>query len=240
MPPATQSAAAPSHVGIIMDGNGRWAQARGLSRSEGHRAGAGPVRTILKAAHREGVRHLTLYAFSTENWARSDEEVGNLFALLAEYLDSETAELLASGVRLSAMGALDRLPSFARQALSEAMKATAGNDDLTLTLALSYGSRAELAAATRALAEKVKSGALAPEEIDEARLAGQLWSADLPDLDLLIRTGGERRVSNFMLWQLAYAELLFTDTLWPDFGEADFLAALADFQGRRRRFGRAE
>jgi undecaprenyl diphosphate synthase len=229
----------PEHVAIIMDGNGRWAEARRLPRSEGHKAGAEPVRTILKAAKREGVRHLTLYTFSTENWRRSKEEVENLFELLVRYIDSETLELLASGVRLRAIGDLERLPAEALEALREAEKATAGNIDLTLTLALSYGSRAELAAAARRLALKAKAGLIDPEAIDERALASEMWSGDLPDVDLLIRTGGDIRVSNFLLWGLAYAELHFTDTLWPDFGERDFAAALADFRSRERRFGRA-
>jgi undecaprenyl diphosphate synthase len=225
-------------VAIIMDGNGRWAEARGQSRSEGHLAGAEPVRVILKAAHRLGVRFLTLYAFSTENWARSTQEVDNLFSLLTRYLDSETAELLASGVRLRGMGNLERLPPQARLALTQAEEMTAHNEDLTLSLALSYGSRAELTQAARELAQKAASGQLDPQTIDESSLAQAMWSRHLPEVDLLIRTGGDKRVSNFLLWQLAYAELYFTDTLWPDFGEADFLAAIADFQGRQRRFGR--
>jgi undecaprenyl diphosphate synthase len=223
-----------------MDGNGRWAQARGQSRSQGHLAGAEPVRTILKAAHKIGVRYLTLYAFSTENWARSAEEVGNLFDLLERYLDSETAELFASGVRLQAAGDLARLPEAVQKALAGASEMTARNTDLTLTLALSYGSRAELTAAAKSLARQAKAGSLDPETIDEELLTRQMWTKDLPEVDLLIRTGGDERISNFLLWHLAYAELYFTDTLWPDFGEADFLAAVSDFQGRQRRFGRVQ
>jgi undecaprenyl diphosphate synthase len=230
----------PNHVAIIMDGNGRWAQIRGLSRSEGHRAGAEPVRIILKAAHKFQVRFLTLYTFSTENWSRSTQEVENLFSLLVEYIDSETLELLESGVRLVGMGDLDRLPDKAKKALKEAEKITAKNTDLVLTLALSYGSRAELTTAARALALKAKNGLLDPNFLSESSLIQEMWSKNLPDLDLLIRTGGEKRISNFLLWQLAYAELYFTDTLWPDFGEADFLAALNDFKARKRRFGRAD
>jgi undecaprenyl diphosphate synthase len=229
----------PKHVAIIMDGNGRWAEARGLPRSEGHRAGAEPVRALLKAASRHGIGHLTLYTFSTENWSRSKEEVDNLFELLIRYIDSETAELLSSGVRLKGCGDLGRLPAGAREALKEAERLTAGNDSLTLTLALSYGSRAELTRAASALAAKAKAGLIDPAAIDEGAMAAELWSADLPDVDLLIRTGGDLRISNFLLWHLAYAELYFTDTLWPDFGEGDFQAALADFQTRQRRFGRA-
>ncbi|MDR0621130.1 MAG: di-trans,poly-cis-decaprenylcistransferase [Deltaproteobacteria bacterium] len=230
----------PNHVAIIMDGNGRWAKARGLSRSEGHKAGAEPVRAILKAAHRLGIRYLTLYTFSTENWGRSKEEIDNLFSLLVSYVDSETLELLSSGVRLKAMGDLERLPAQARQALAEAERVTGGNSDVTLTLALSYGSRAELAWAARRLALMAKNGQIDPNAIDEEALGKNLWAPDLPDPDLLIRTGGDKRVSNFLLWQLAYSELYFTETLWPDFGEKDFLAALADFHGRQRRYGRAD
>jgi undecaprenyl diphosphate synthase len=223
-----------------MDGNGRWAKARGLSRSEGHKAGAEPVRGVLRAAHRQGVRFLTLYTFSTENWFRSKEEIDNLFGLLVSYIDSETMELLSSGVRLRAMGDLDRLPGEARQALAEAERLTLGNSDLTLTLALSYGSRAELVRAAQRLAILAKNGQLDPDSIDEGSMARNLWSWDLPDPDLLIRTGGDKRISNFLLWQLAYSELYFTETLWPDFGESDFLAALCDFHGRQRRYGRAD
>jgi undecaprenyl diphosphate synthase len=221
-----------------MAGNGRWAEARGLPRSEGHKAGAAPVREVLKAAHAMGVRWLTLYTFSSENWQRPAGEVGSLFSLLAQYLDSETEELLRSGVRLAAAGDLTRLPAFARKALDCAVDATKGNSDITLTLALSYGSRSELAAGARALAEKALAGEVRPQDITEELFGRELWTRGLPDVDLLIRTGGERRVSNFLLWQLAYAELYFTPTLWPDFGAADLKAAVSDFRSRERRFGR--
>jgi undecaprenyl diphosphate synthase len=230
----------PDHVAIIMDGNGRWATARGLGRSAGHQAGAEPVRTILKAARNQGVRHLTLYTFSTENWGRSQDEIDNLFSLLVRYVDSETLELLSSGVRLRAVGDLGRLPRPARDALAAAERTTGRNDVITLTLALSYGSRAEIVSAAREIAREVKSGGLDPEAVDEDMLSGRLWTRGLPDPDLLIRTGGDKRISNFLLWQLAYAELHFTETLWPDFGEADFFAALSDFHGRQRRYGRAD
>jgi undecaprenyl diphosphate synthase len=185
------------------------------------------------------VSHLTLDTFSTENWSRSRGEVENLFELLVKYIDSETMELLASGVRLSAVGDLGRLPRNALDSLREAERLTADNATLTLTLALSYGSRTEIASAARDLARKARAGRIDPDSIDEAAFAGQMWSAHLPDVDLLIRTGGEKRISNFLLWRVAYAELHFTDTLWPDFGEADFLTALADFRSRQRRFGLA-
>jgi undecaprenyl diphosphate synthase len=239
-PDPTELPKGPKHVAIIMDGNGRWAKARGLGRSEGHKAGAEPVRAVLKAAHRLGVRFLTLYTFSTENWGRSREEIDNLFDLLVRYIDSETMELLSSGVRLRAMGDIGRLPSFAREALAQAERLTGDNTDLTLTLALSYGSRAELAAAARSLAMESQRGRIDPAAIDEDSVSSHLWTSELPDPDLLIRTGGDRRISNFLLWQLAYSELYFTDTLWPDFGENDFLAALSDFHGRQRRYGRVD
>jgi undecaprenyl diphosphate synthase len=222
-----------------MDGNGRWAAARGLSRSEGHKAGAAPVRAILKEARAAQVQYLTLYAFSTENWRRAENEIQNLFELLIQYLDAETAELLSSGVRLNAVGDLARLPQESRAALDLAMEVTRANGDITLTLALSYGSRAEIVAATRALALRARQGLCDPQELTEELFARELWTGALPDVDLLIRTGGEKRISNFLLWKLAYAELYFTDRLWPDFGTEDFRQALSDFQGRRRRFGRA-
>jgi undecaprenyl diphosphate synthase len=227
-------------VAIIMDGNGRWAARRNLPRPEGHKAGAEPVRAVLKAARREGVEHLTLFTFSTENWGRPSGEVENLFELLVRYIDSETLELLRSGVRLKAVGDLGRLPADALSAIREAERLTADNAELTLTLALSYGGRAELAEAARRLAVKCRAGLMDPSDIDERAMAGELWTAALPDVDLLIRTGGEIRISNFLLWGLAYAELHFTDTLWPDFGEGDLLTALADFRARQRRFGQAD
>ncbi|MDR2352142.1 MAG: isoprenyl transferase [Deltaproteobacteria bacterium] len=229
----------PSHVAIIMDGNGRWAEARGLSRSEGHSAGAEPVRNVLKAAHRLGIKHLTLYTFSTENWYRSTKEVNNLFSLLVKYLDSETEELLRSGVRLNAVGDLERLPETALKILKTSISATSQNVGITLTLALSYGSRAEIIHACQALAQQAKTSLLNPSDISEEIFVKALWTRELPDVDLLIRTGGDKRISNFLLWQLAYAELYFTETLWPDFGETDLIQAIHDFESRDRRFGRA-
>jgi undecaprenyl diphosphate synthase len=221
-----------------MDGNGRWAEARGLPRSEGHRAGAKPVREILKAAKGLGVENLTLYTFSSENWLRSASEVDCLFSLLIQYLGSETAELLRNGVRLNAVGDLAKLPEAARDTLDLAMEATRGNDGITLTLALSYGARAELTEGARALARRVEAGGLSPSDITEGLLGASLWTSGLPDVDLMIRTGGEKRVSNFLLWSLAYAELYFTDTLWPDFGPPELERAFQDFGRRERRFGR--
>jgi undecaprenyl diphosphate synthase len=221
----------PRHVAIIMDGNGRWAEARGLPRVAGHREGSEAVRAVTRAARRVGVEALTLYAFSAENWARPDDEVGALMQLLADFLDSERAEMMANGIRLNAIGELERLPSFVRERLAAARAETAANRGMTLTLALSYGSRQEMVHAARAAAA-AKGAALEAEDLEAA-----LWTAGLPELDLLVRTSGERRISNFLLWQCAYAELVFSDVLWPDFRDAELFAAIADYQGRERRFG---
>jgi undecaprenyl diphosphate synthase len=221
-----------------MDGNGRWAANRGLPRSEGHKAGAKPVREILKKSKALGIRNLTLYTFSSENWLRDSQEVDGLFSLLVQYLDSETEELLSSGVRLHAVGDLGRLPPLVKDALLGAMDATKDNVGITLTLALSYGARAELAEGARILAQRVANGEILPKDIDEALFGESLWTSDLPDVDLMIRTGGEKRISNFLLWRMAYAELYFTDTLWPDFGPDDLEGAIQDFLSRDRRFGR--
>ena len=230
----------PEHIAIIMDGNGRWATQRGLRRSEGHQAGAEPVRAVLTAARKAGVKYLTLYAFSTENWGRPEDEVRGLFELLLKYLKSELAELTETGIRLLAIGDLEALPELARQALEAAIETTAGGRELTLTLALSYGSRAELARAARLLAAEVAAGDRPLESITPEAIGEKLWTSGSPEPDLLIRTGGDMRLSNFLLWQCAYAELYFTPTLWPDFGEADFNLALESFRTRERRFGLAE
>lgn len=227
----------PKHVAIIMDGNGRWAQARGLSRLRGHEAGAESVRDITRACREWGVKALTLYSFSTENWKRPAEEVAGLMALLAKYLVEERSEILNNGIRLEAIGETDRLPIPVRTALKEMMFASRNNKDMVLNLALSYGSRAEIVDATRKLAKKVASGRLRPDQIDEAAFAAELWTAHLPDPDLVIRTSGELRLSNFLLWQIAYAELYVTDTLWPDFRRAELRKAFDAFGARERRFG---
>ncbi len=227
----------PEHIAIIMDGNGRWAARRGLTRSEGHRAGAEPLRSALKAALQTGVKYLTVYAFSTENWGRPEREVEGLFDLLLKYLRSETDELRREGIRLKAIGEVESLPPLAREALAAAEELTADGQALTLTLALSYGSRSELTRAVRLLAQEAASGQLQPRDISEDLLTAKLWTADLPDPDLLIRTGGDMRLSNFLLWQCAYTEFYFTPVLWPDFGEDDFLAAVEAFQRRERRYG---
>ncbi len=228
----------PAHVAIIMDGNGRWAQARGLHRLEGHKAGAESVRTITRAARRLGVKFLTLYTFSFENWQRPKLEVEGLMRLLARYLEGEVDEMLENGIRLNAIGDLDRLPKTTRKLLDRAMARTADNSEMVMSLALSYGGRVEILDACRRLAAECKAGTLAPEDIDETAFARRLYTKDIPDPDLLIRTGGECRISNFLLWQIAYTEIYMTAKYWPDFDEAELLAAMIDYQGRQRRFGR--
>ena len=229
--------APPTHVAIIMDGNGRWAASRHLPRLAGHREGARAVRRTIEAAIDRGIGWLTLYAFSSENWRRPRAEVTDLTGLLRQYIRSELAELAAAGVRLRIIGETARFPADIRADLQAAEARTAGNTRLNLTVALSYGARAELAAAARALAREVRAGARDPETIDEAALAGRLFTAGMPDPDLLIRTSGERRLSNFLLWQCAYAEFVFQDVLWPDYDAARLAEALAEFAGRERRFG---
>ncbi len=227
----------PRHVAIIMDGNGRWAAKRGLPRAAGHRAGAEAVRKTLKAAVKHGVEVLTLYAFSSENWRRSDDEISDLKGLMGYYLERELDELAREGVRLRLIGDPTAFGPQLVERLERAIERTAGNHRLTLVVALNYGSRGEIASAARHLADDVVSGKRELDAIDEEALGAALQTADLPDLDLLIRTSGEVRLSNFLLWQAAYAELLFVDTLWPDFDEATFKAALEEFAGRQRRFG---
>jgi len=227
----------PRHVAIIMDGNGRWAKQRGLPRAAGHRAGAEAVRRALQAAADHGVEVLTLYAFSSENWRRSTEEISDLTALMRFYLERELKTLDKEGVRLKLIGDHSAFGGELSQRLEQAVERTAANERLTLVIALSYGSRAEIAGAARRLAAKAAAGDMDPSAIDESVLAAELQTADLPDLDLLIRTSGELRLSNFLLWQAAYAELLFLDILWPDFDEGAFADALARFAARQRRFG---
>ena len=228
----------PAHVAIIMDGNGRWAAQRNLPRVEGHRRGAESVREVLRCASKLGIRHLTLYAFSIENWNRPKEEVETLMKFLARYLKTEQQEMNQNNVRLRAIGQLDRLPGFVREQLDATIASLDQNTGTTLNLALSYGARTEVVDAARAIAAKAKSGEMAPADIDEQTLSDHLYTAGTPDPDLLIRTSGEMRVSNFMLWQISYAELVVTERLWPDFGEADFRAALEEFAARDRRFGK--
>jgi undecaprenyl diphosphate synthase len=227
----------PRHVAIIMDGNGRWAAKRGLPRAAGHRAGAEAVRTILKAAVKAGVEVLTLYAFSSENWRRSDDEISDLKGLMGYYLERELDELARQGVQIRLIGDHKAFGPQLVERLERAVEKTKDNDRLKLVVALNYGARGEIARAAQGLAKQVADGDLDPADIDEARLGSELTTAGLPDLDLLIRTSGEKRLSNFLLWQAAYAELVFTDTLWPDFDEKAFNAALDEFAGRQRRFG---
>jgi undecaprenyl diphosphate synthase len=228
----------PAHVAIVMDGNGRWAEARGLARISGHREGSESVRAVTREARRVGVRFLTLYAFSAQNWQRPPDEVESLMDLLREYLLKERAELLDNQVRLSAIGEIDRLPPRVTEPLAELRAATSARPaEMVLTLALSYGSREEIVSAARRVAVEAVAGKLRPGDIDEAALAKGLWSADMPDPDLIIRTGGERRLSNYLLWQGAYAELCFVETPWPEFRELDLLTRLREFQRRERRFG---
>ena len=238
--PATtlsDGAAPPRHVAIIMDGNRRWAEARGLPVALGHRAGAEAARRAIEAAMRAGVPWLTLFAFSSENWARPTEEVTEITGLLRHYLRAEVGQLVQQGVRLRVIGERARFGPEMRAAIAAAEARTEGGRRLTLMIALSYGARAEILAATRALAEACRDGALSPGAIDEAAFAARLFTHDAPDPDLIIRTSGEQRLSNFLLWQAAYAELAFKRVLWPDFGAAHFNAALATFARRERRFG---
>jgi len=227
----------PRHVAIIMDGNGRWAKQRGLPRAAGHKAGAEAVRRAMQAAVDHGVEVLTLYAFSSENWRRSDDEISDLTGLMRFYLERELATLSKEGVRLKLIGDYQAFGPDLAGRLERAVERTQENSRLTLVVALNYGSRAEIAEAARTLAERVISGSLRIEDIDEQHIGAQLQTDDLAELGLLIRTSGEVRLSNFLLWQAAYAELLFVDTLWPDFDESRFQDALVSFAGRERRFG---
>jgi len=228
----------PSHVAIIMDGNGRWAQLRGLPRPIGHREGSESVRRTVRACRRLGVRALTLYAFSEQNWHRPPAEVEALMELLREFLLSERDELLSNGIRLRAIGRRDRIPGRVREVLDRLEEETAELHEMTLTLALSYGGREEIADAARVLAGQVAKGELDPRRIDEALFDAVLPSMEVGPVDLMIRTGGEQRISNFLLWGAAYAELFFSDRLWPDWCDTDLYVAIEAFQARDRRFGR--
>jgi undecaprenyl diphosphate synthase len=229
--------APPLHVAIIMDGNGRWAAARHLPRIAGHREGARAVRRTIEAAIAQGVKWLTIYAFSSENWRRPADEVLDLTGLLRQYLRTEIAELTANGIRLRFIGDRCRFDTGIQSDLRDAERDTTENNRLNLTIALSYGARAEIVEAARAAFQAVRDGALDPAKLDEQVFAGFLATAEMPDPDLIIRTSGERRLSNFLLWQAAYAELVFQDVLWPDFAAEHFAAALAEYGRRERRFG---
>jgi undecaprenyl diphosphate synthase len=227
----------PRHVAIIMDGNGRWAEARGLERNAGHREGIDSVRAVSRKANDLGVSTLTLYAFSLENWNRPKQEVGVLMGLLEEYLEIEMPEIMKKGVRVRSIGRLDRLPPSTRKAVAAAVERSAGNSQMDLVFALSYGARQEIVDAARQLMRDAEAGKLDPERLDEKTFGAYLYAPDLPDPDLLIRTGGESRVSNFLLWQIAYSEIYTTGVMWPDFREADLVEAILDYQVRERRFG---
>ena len=234
---AQAKASAPAHVAIIMDGNGRWAKQRHLPRVEGHREGAESVRAVVRAAGEAGVKYLTVYAFSVENWSRPKDEVDTLMKYLARYLKNEIGELNRNNVRLEAIGQIYRLPESVQQQLEKTKAALAKNNGLTLILALSYGGRTEIVEAVRAIAAKAQKGTLDPAEINEQTISQHLYTKNIPDPDLLIRTSGEMRVSNFLLWQISYAELVVTPTLWPDFRKAQFFESLEEYARRHRRFG---
>jgi undecaprenyl diphosphate synthase len=228
----------PAHIAVIMDGNGRWARARGLPRFRGHSAGTRSVRDTIEGAIEAGVEHLTLFTFSQENWSRPVAEIDALMRLLRRYARQERDELKRQGVEVRVYGELDRLPAAPRRAVEEIQAHTRGGRNLRLNLMISYGGRAEITRAARLLAERVARGELSPDDIDEAALAGELYTAHIPDPDLLIRTSGEQRISNFLLWQLAYTELYVTPVLWPDFRREHLFRAIYDYQRRERRFGR--
>ena len=227
----------PTHVAIIMDGNGRWARQRHLPRVEGHRQGAESVRAIVRAAGEAGVKYLTLYAFSVENWNRPKEEVDTLMKYLARYLKTEIGELHRNHVKLEVIGQIYRLPEFVQSQLEKTQAALAHNNGLTLILALSYGGRTEIVEAVRGIAAKVKAGKLEAAEIDEQVISQHLYTHKWPDPDLLIRTSGEMRISNFLLWQISYAELVVVPTFWPDFRKPQFYEAIEEYTRRHRRFG---
>ena len=238
MPPGGSDAnPLPRHVAVIMDGNGRWALQRGLPRVEGHRMGVRAVRQVVECARELGISHLTLYAFSLENWGRPEPEIRTLMNLLQEFLASELPLMRKHRIRLRAIGDTDSLPFGVRQILARTMAATAGNAEMTLTLGLSYAGRNEIVRAVRGIAADAAAGTLTPAAVTEELFSGRLDTAGMPDPDLVIRTSGEIRISNFLLWQSAYAEFVFTDVLWPDFGKSEFLQALEEFSRRHRRFG---
>ncbi len=228
----------PAHVAVIMDGNGRWAETRGLSRAQGHRAGAEAIRGVLGAAFEVGISHMTLYSFSTENWRRPQEEVDALMELFREMIEREIDELDERDVRVRVLGQVESLPGATREAFERAVERTKDNSAIQMILALNYGSRGEIADAAQHLAREVAAGERTTDEIDPAAVAAHLYAPDVPDPDLLIRSGGDVRVSNFLLWQIAYSEIVVVGKLWPDFGRADLFRAIREFQRRERRFGR--
>ncbi len=227
----------PCHVAIIMDGNGRWAEKRGLPRVAGHNAGMQAMKEIVKRSSMLGVKHLTVYAFSTENWKRSAEEIGGIFKLLIVYVARELAEIKENNVKINILGDYSMLPSEAVSAVDKAVRETAGNTGMQFNIALNYGSRAEITRAVQAVCAQVASGSLKPEEVSENDIEAQLYTAGIPDPDVVIRTSGEIRLSNFLLWQLAYSEFVFTDVYWPDFTPEEYEKCLEEYQSRDRRFG---
>jgi len=227
----------PKHVAVIMDGNGRWAKHHGLPRIEGHRRGADSAREIIRTSGELGIKYLTLYAFSAENWNRPKDEVDALMKYLVHYLKTETKDLNRNNVRLEVIGQIHRLPDNVQEHLAKSIETLSKNNGLTLVMALSYGSRIEIVEAVRRISGEVKRGKLDPEDITEKVISDHLWTRGIPDPDLLIRTSGEMRVSNFLLWQISYAELVITPTLWPEFRKAQFFAALEEYARRNRRFG---
>ena len=227
----------PRHIAIIMDGNGRWAKERGLPRLEGHRAGAESVREVMEACIEKGVEFLTLYAFSSENWRRPESEVSALMGLLDRFLKEKAKDLQRQNVRLMAIGQIERLPEKTRKLIKKIEDETSGNTALTLVLALSYGAREEIVAAAKSLAADAAAGKISPDQIDNNLFASRLQTAGIPDPDLLVRTSGELRVSNFLLWQISYAEIVIVKKFWPDFRQDDLFAAVKEYQSRHRRFG---
>ena len=237
-PPELDATQLPAHVAIIMDGNGRWAKKRLLNRVKGHERGSDTVRTVVRTCRELGIRYLTLYAFSTENWQRPKTEIEALMTLLKRFLKTEKSEMLENNIRLRAIGHVYRLPAGVRKPLDETMAATQDNRGMDLILALSYCGRAEIVDMVQAVADKVRQGQIDPQAINDAMIADHLYTREIPDPDILIRTSGEMRISNFLLWQIAYAEIFITPTLWPDFSKDELLQILKDFQGRERRYGK--
>lgn len=227
----------PKHVAIIMDGNGRWAEKRLMNRIKGHEAGSEAVRTTVRTCREIGISVLTLYAFSTENWQRPKIEITALMTLLKKFLDSEKKEMMENNIRLNAIGQIEKLPENVRKALKKTMDLTQSNKGMLLNLALSYGGRSEIVDMVKIISAKAKDGKIDPDLITDEFVADHLYTAGMPDPDLLIRTSGEMRISNFLLWQIAYSEIFITDTLWPDFGKEELVKIILDFQNRERRFG---
>lgn len=238
--PDLDPARLPQHVAIIMDGNGRWAKKRLFNRIKGHEKGSETVRSVVRTSREIGIRYLTLYAFSTENWQRPKAEVSALMSLLKKFLQQELPEMQDNNIRLHVIGQIERLPEDVRQTLNHTMTKTRANDGMQLNLALSYGGRSEIVRMVQSIAAETANGRLSPQSITEATIAGHLYTSGMPDPDVLIRTSGEMRISNFLLWQLAYTEIFITETLWPDFTREEYIRILREFQQRDRRFGKIE